>query len=194
MPALKVNEVFYSLQGEGARAGEPSIFIRLTGCDLTCGFCDTEFESGKETSFEELLEEIKTFGCEWIVWTGGEPALQLTQEAIDYFKANGFKQAVETNGAHKLPAGIDWVACSPKVAEHVLAKSFPNGLDELRYIRHFGQKGIPIPAVKAKQYFLSPQFNGNRIDKANLQHCINLCLKNPQWKLSLQTHKLLNIL
>lgn len=75
---LKVNEVFYSLQGEGARAGEASIFVRLSDCDLTCGFCDTEFKSGKELSFEELLAALRLYPCSWIVWTGGEPALQLT--------------------------------------------------------------------------------------------------------------------
>jgi organic radical activating enzyme len=89
---------------------------------------------------------------------------------------------------------MDWVACSPKVAEHVLVKSFPHGVDELRYVRHAGQPDVPQPQVQAKRLFLSPMFAGDRPDPANLKHCINLCLANPQWTLSLQVHKLTKIL
>ena len=193
---MKVTEIFYSLQGEGARAGEPSIFIRLAGCDLTCGFCDTEFESGKELTKEELLAELGKYSqeCFWIVWTGGEPTLQLTDEIVAYFKFQGYKQAVETNGNHPVPAGLDWVAVSPKVAEHVLAKNFPDGVDELRYARHVGQLAVPEPKIKAKQYFLSPIFSGNKLNEDNLRHCVNLCLQNPKWRLSVQLHKLLRLL
>ena len=94
---LVVNEIFYSLQGEGARAGRPSIFIRLSKCNLRCSFCDTEFDSGEEMTLQEMLNEIKKYGCKWIVWTGGEPTLQLTDEMVAFFKHNGFLQAIETN-------------------------------------------------------------------------------------------------
>lgn len=191
---LRVNEVFYSLQGEGARAGEPSIFVRLTGCDLACSFCDTEFESGKVMDVEGLLGYIAKWPCKWIVWTGGEPSLQLTIEIVKFFSNHGYKQAVETNGNNKLPEGLDWVACSPKVAEHVLAKNFPDGVHELRYVRHAGQLDVPNPSIKAQVKFLSPRFNGDRLDQENLQHCIMLCLRNPEWRLSLQTHKLTKVL
>lgn len=191
---MKIAEIFYSLQGEGARAGDPSIFIRLTGCDLACGFCDTEFESGKEMSVGELTSYIARWPCKWIVWTGGEPTLQLTAEIVAWFKAHGYKQAIETNGNNPAPEGIDWIACSPKVAEHVVAKNHPNGVHELRYVRHKGQPGIPKPATKAERLFLSPMFKGDKPDKENLQHCINLCLENPNWSLSVQTHKLTRIL
>jgi 7-carboxy-7-deazaguanine synthase len=206
MKPLKVNEVFYSLQGEGARAGHPSVFVRLTGCDLACGFCDTEFTSGKELTCDELLAEIKQ-ACRratgkddfanwplWIVWTGGEPTLQLTAEHVAEFARLGFKQAIETNGNHPAPPGLDHVCVSPKVAEHVVAKNFPDGVDELRYVRHSGQPGVPVPTVKAKHYFLSPRFDGDRPNPENLRHCIQLCLENPQWHLSCQTHKLHRIL
>ena len=83
---MKVNEIFYTLQGEGARAGTPSIFIRLSDCNLTCNFCDTEFESYTEISLEDIDKEISKYNCDWIVWTGGEPALQLTKEHVHYFK------------------------------------------------------------------------------------------------------------
>lgn len=207
MKTLKVTEVFYSVQGEGARAGEPSVFVRLASCNLACGFCDTEFESGKELTVQELCTEIAraikratgnlpgTLNSNyWIVWTGGEPTLQLTEEHVAWFAKEGLKQAIETNGTNRVPKGIDWVACSPKVAEHVLAKSFPDGVDELRYVRHAGQPGVPQPSIKAKRLFLSPMFNGNLPDKENLKHCIKLCLENPQWSLSLQMHKIINVL
>ena len=209
MKNLTIAECFFSLQGEGARAGESSIFVRLSGCDLACGFCDTEFESGKEMTVSKLHSEMVAAvkravpgGYEtalahkplWVVWTGGEPCLQLTEEHVAYFKNEGFKQAMETNGNHRPPPGLDWVCCSPKVAEHVVAKSFPDGVDELRYVRHAGQPATPKPAVKAKRYFLSPMFKGDRPDPENLTHCIKLCLENPQWSLSVQTHKLFMIL
>ena len=198
MTTLRVSEIFYSLQGEGFRAGHASVFVRLSGCDLACGFCDTEFESGSEMSLEEIAAAIHDAKqgqpCNWIVWTGGEPTLQLTPEAVKFFKERGWKQAIETNGNHHAPAGLDWVACSPKVAEHVLAKHFPDGVDELRYVRHSGQPGIPEPKITAKHYYLSPRFDGDRVNPDNLQHCIKLCLKNPKWHLSVQSHKLTRIL
>lgn len=203
---LKVSEVFYSVQGEGARAGEPSIFVRLSGCDLACGFCDTEFVSGREVELPELDAMMNdavvratgsTIGdceVEWIVWTGGEPTLQLTAEVVAWFKSFGWKQAIETNGNRPVPQNLDWVACSPKVAEHVLAKNFPNGVDELRYVRHAGQPGVPEPSITAKRYFLSPRFDGENPNLENIKHVTKLCLANPKWTLSLQAHKLAMVL
>jgi organic radical activating enzyme len=204
---MKVNEVFYSVQGEGARAGQPSVFVRLTGCNLACGFCDSEFKSGKDMTNEELLiamlhqvpqsarDRFMSGDLEmWIVWTGGEPTEQLKAEHVQWFKDRLWKQAIETNGTLPVPAGLDWVCCSPKVAEHVLKKNFPDGVDELRYVRHSGQPGVPVPSVHAKRLFLSPMFHGNKPDMENVQHCFKLCLENPQWSLSLQTHKLIKVL
>lgn len=182
------------MQGEGARAGEPSIFIRLAGCDLTCGFCDTEFESGREMSNDEILNHLAQWPCKWIVWTGGEPAMQINESVVGFFKAAGYKQAIETNGNHRVPGNLDWVTVSPKVAEHVLAKNFPNGVAELKYVRHNGQMACPQPKITAQFYFISPMFNGNQPDVENIKHCIKLCLKNPLWRLSLQQHKLWKIL
>ena len=191
---MKVNEIFYSIQGEGYRAGHASIFIRLSDCDQTCGFCDTEFESGRELSNEELLVKIQEYPCQWIVWTGGEPTLQLRQTHVEYFKKKGYSQAIETNGNNRAPKGIDWVCVSPKVAEHVVEKNFPDGVDELRYVRHANQLGVPVPKVEAKHLYLSPRFDGNDMNKKNLDRCIQLILENPEWKLSLQSHKLLEVL
>ena len=194
MKHLKVNEWFYSLQGEGRRAGEASIFIRLTGCDLTCGFCDTEFESGKEMSADEICAAISDYPCDWIVWTGGEPTLQLTAAHVSYFKSKGYKQAIETNGNNRAPAGLDWVCVSPKVAEHVVKKNFPDGVSELRYVRHKNQVGAPEPMVDAQHYYISPMFDGNDVNGANIKKAIDVILANPKWKLSLQTHKLTSTL
>jgi organic radical activating enzyme len=192
--SLKVNEIFYSIQGEGARAGEPSIFIRLAGCDLACSFCDTEFESQAVMSLAAISQHISGRPCKWIVWTGGEPMLQINYEIVEFFHAAGYKQAIESNGNHAIPKTIDWRVVSPKVAEHVVKRHNPEGVDELRYVRHSGHMGVPQPAISAQFYYLSPIFNGNTPDVANVRHCMKLAMENPPWRLSLQLHKLLNVL
>jgi len=191
---MNINEIFYSLQGEGARAGEASVFVRLSGCDLACGFCDTEFESGKEMSDDEILKEVLATGAKWVTWTGGEPMLQLKESTVQKFRAAGLMQSIETNGHHRVPFEVDWLVCSPKVAEHVVKKNHPNGVDELRYAWHKNKKSVPKPAVPSKTYFLSPLCDGETVDQENIRHCIQLCLDNPQWRLSIQQHKLWKIL
>lgn len=198
---LNVSEIFYSLQGEGIRAGVPSIFIRLQGCKAKHACyasgvrCDTEFESGKPYPLDEIMEWIDSnaFGCKDIVWTGGEPTDQLTSEILAAFNAQGFYQCIETSGLNPVPNGIDFITLSPKVAEHVLIKNFPDGVDEIKYIRHKGQS-IPEPAIISKYKLLSPHSDGFTINKENVNHCIKLCLQYPQWRLSIQQHKLWNIL
>lgn len=198
---LKVSEIFYSLQGEGARIGTPTIFIRLQGCKaknacFAAGIkCDTEFESGKEMSVQDIIFWIvsNAKGCNEITWTGGEPLDQLTEEIISYFKKNNYYQAIETSGLHPAPNGLDFICVSPKVAEHVIKKNFPKGVSELRYVRHKGQS-IPEPSITADHYWLSPHSDGFTINSENMKHCIDLCIENPKWKLSLQNHKLWNIL
>lgn len=198
---IKVSEIFYSLQGEGARVGTPTIFIRLSGCKaknacFALGIkCDTEFESGKEMSLEEILNWINLNAqmCKEITWTGGEPTDQLTNEIVAHFKEAGYFQAIETSGLNPVPSGIDFICVSPKVAEHVIKKNFPNGVTELRYVRHKGQ-AIPQPSITAEHYWISPHSDGFNINSENLKHCINLCIENGTWKLSLQNHKIWNIL
>lgn len=198
---LKVSEIFYSLQGEGARIGTPTVFIRLQGCKtkFACAAsgikCDTEFESGKEYTIEDIEAWINKNAkqCNEITWTGGEPLDQLTEEIVTYFKGKGFFQAVETSGLQPAPSGLDFICVSPKVAEHIVAKNFPNGVNELRYVRHKGQD-IPQPAIKADHYWLSPHSDGFNINTENLKHCIDLCTQSGTWKLSLQNHKIWNIL
>ena len=191
---MKINEIFYSLQGEGARVGQPTVFIRLTGCDLSCGFCDTEFASGKEITTDELLARVKQYPAKWITWTGGEPMLQLNEGVVSAFRDAGYLQSIETNGGHPVPFDLDWVVVSPKVAEHVVKRNFPDGVDELRYAWHAGKMSVPQPGVDAAHKFLSPVCDGNAINATNLKHCIELCKSNPEWKLSVQQHKIWNIL
>lgn len=198
---LKVSEIFYSLQGEGARAGTATFFIRLQGCKAknacyALGIrCDTEFESGKEMDVERLAEWLtnKNPDCKQITWTGGEPLDQLTEDHISFFKERGYFQAIETSGLHPAPKGLDFICVSPKVAEHVVKKNFPDGVTELRYVRHAGQE-IPTPSITAQHYWISPHSDGFEINTENLKHCINLCLKHPIWKLSVQQHKLWSVL
>ncbi len=197
---LNISEIFYSLQGEGARAGSANIFIRLQGCKakdacFASGIrCDTEFESGKEMSCLDLLDyfAIHYPEAESIIWTGGEPAQQLTSEIILYFKDHHYFQAIETSGLFSVPENLDYVVVSPKVAEHVVAKNFTK-VDELRYVRHAGQF-IPQPSIEAVHYFISPHSDGFEINSVNLKHCIELCKQNPKWKLSVQMHKIWNLL
>ena len=199
--SLNVSEIFYSLQGEGVRTGTATIFIRLQGCSAknacyASGIrCDTEFESGKEMTLKEVIDWCKQNAepCKEITWTGGEPCDQLTEEIIAYFKNKGYYQAIETSGLKPVPKGIDFICVSPKVAEHVVKKNFPDKVDELRYVRHQGQE-IPQPSITANHYWISPHSDGFTINEKNSQHCINLILKNPQWKLSIQNHKIWNVL
>lgn len=202
MKQYRINEVFYSLQGEGARSGEPSVFVRFSGCNMTCavepsetspgGFnCDTEFVSGRSMSAVQLLMEIRDASpdCKWLVLTGGEPLLQLDDDLIQAFKANGYSLALETNGTKPIPEGLDWVCVSPKVAEHAVV---PTEANEVKYVRSHGQ-GIPKPAIKAEHQFISPAFDAREVAGKTLEWCIRLCLDNPSWSLSVQDHNQWNL-
>lgn len=194
---LRINEIFYSLQGEGARAGTPCLFVRFQGCNLRCkreshGFdCDTEFVSGRKWTAEEIVGHLKELApdCRWIVLTGGEPARQLDAELVAYLHDRGYQLAVETNGTIPVPADIDWITVSPKVAEHSIRQRMAN---EVKYVRAYGQ-GIPHTVVSAAHYFISPAFEGGSVDLRTLQWCIDLVKANPRWRLSVQQHKLWRI-
>ncbi|MEA2603398.1 MAG: 7-carboxy-7-deazaguanine synthase [Acidobacteriota bacterium] len=194
MERYRVNEIFYSLQGEGVRAGTPNLFLRFSRCNLECrvethGFdCDTEFESGRWMTLEEIAGELRQLSpaCEWVILTGGEPALQVDAELIDGLHAAGFKLAIETNGSIELLPGIDWITVSPKVAEHAVRQRRAH---EVKYVRGYGQ-GIPKTVVEAEHYLISPAFEGLEVDPRTLAWCIRLCKENPPWSLSVQQHKL----
>lgn len=201
-----VNEIFYSIQGEGIRAGTANIFVRFSGCNLKCrkeeaedspgGFdCDTEFTSGRKMTVDEILEEAdiqigKSILLEksqpvWFILTGGEPGLQIDENFISACKARMVNLAIETNGSVSIPAGIDWITVSPKVAEHAIVQKLAN---EVKYVRNYGQ-GIPKTVVQANHYLISPGFDGSELDPRTLAWCIKLVKQNPKWRLSVQQHK-----
>jgi len=197
MNKLKVVEIFYSIQGEGANTGMPAIFIRLSGCNLNCWFCDTEWHKYIEMSIPDILNNIQQYPCKNIIWTGGEPTLQLTDEILSHFE--GYYHCIETNGTHPVPSRIDYISCSPKVSPATLKRNFLF-IDELRFPLNKNEK---LPAIeelpRAKNYYISPLFLGTDkerkdLNQENIDYCIDYILHNPGWKLSIQLHKLLNIL
>lgn len=197
--SMIINEIFYSLQGEGVNVGRPAIFIRLSRCNLRCSFCDTDFDSGEEMSPEQIASAIEDYPGRLIIWTGGEPTLQLTSEVVAYFKTLGYEQAIETNGTRRPPLGLDYITCSPKPeALHRLHESFPEGVSEFRFpIGRDGALPPPIDTLPpAKAYIVSPIFVGDdamQMDRDALSRCIAFCLEHPAWRLSLQIHKLIDI-
>ncbi|MDR3326714.1 MAG: 7-carboxy-7-deazaguanine synthase QueE [Prevotellaceae bacterium] len=191
---MRVVEIFYSLQGEGANTGKPAVFVRLAGCNLDCSYCDTDWKSGKEMSVEEILLEIKKYPSKMVIWTGGEPTLQLTDEWLSHFSE--FYNCIETNGTNSVPSGIDYISCSPKVSVEVLRKNFSK-VNEFRFPV---KKGYILPDIndlpRADNYFLSPIFEGNDLlqnkkNAENLEFCVNFIKENPTWILSFQSHKFL---
>lgn len=190
---MRINEIFYSLQGEGHWTGTPAIFIRFSGCNLKCAFCDTDHESGQNYSTDELLEKLAKFTAKRVILTGGEPGLQVTDELITELHRSDYLVHIETNGTVALPEGIDWVTCSPKVIP-----PRPGKIDELKVVAGEGavsyddlEKYSEIPAG---EYYLQPCDTGNKeINAQNLSKCVDYILGHPEWRLSLQTHKIINI-
>jgi organic radical activating enzyme len=191
-----IKECFYSLQGEGVRAGCPSIFLRFSGCNLKCrkethGFdCDTEHQGGEALTVEEIVRLIDTASprCQWVVLTGGEPALFMDAPLVAAIEQQHHYVAVETNGTLPLRCVVDWIAVSPKRG----AKLVLQHADEVRVVVSAGD---PLPQVDilTEHRLLSPAFVGDTLPPENLEHCINLCLENPQWRLSVQLHKMIGV-
>lgn len=203
MKDLKVVEIFESIQGEGARAGELSIFIRLADCNLNCWFCDTDWSKGTMMSIEDIRAITDSMTARWIVWTGGEPTLQLTDEIVKdfYFKGKGYDQAIETNGTNPVSKWIDYITCSPKVEVSIqtLFDNFPEGVDEFRYPVEVGSHLPDIDELPTSvHHFVSPIFIGDKkkrmqINKFNVHACLQAIKKDPRWKLSLQMHKIIDV-
>ena len=193
-----VNEIFYSLQGEGRKAGTPMVFVRFSDCNLRCsianaGFdCDTEFMSGREMSAREILSECEALNPHkgWILFTGGEPGLQLDDALIEAVQEAGWLIAIESNGTVDLPAGIDWICVSPKSAEHTIRQRKAH---EVKYVRRAGM-AIPQTSVTAEHYLISPAFQPDgAVSPSDLEWCVKLVKENPSWSLAVQYHKFLNI-
>jgi 7-carboxy-7-deazaguanine synthase (Cx14CxxC type) len=226
----KVKEMFYSLQGEGARSGRAAVFCRFSKCNLwngreesrdtaVCQFCDTDIvgtdgqNGGEFVSAEQLANAIEALWQQnqaspvfhpqkqirvipYIIFTGGEPLLQLNRSLIDEMHRRGFEIAIESNGTLPLPEGIDWVTLSPKADADVVVER----CDELKLV--YPQALAPPERFEnfpADYYFLSPMADPmiragrDNTKRENTQLALEYCLQHPQWRLSLQMHKLLGI-
>ena len=190
---MKVNEIFYSLQGEGHFTGTPAVFVRLSGCNLRCGFCDTDHAGGVEMTEEQIVAQASGHAARHVVITGGEPSLQLTGTLVDLLHQAGFFVQVETNGTRELPPAVDWVTCSPKDAPLACSR-----VDELKLL-YQGPESAAVAdhlhsTVQARHYCLQPcDWGCAERNAAVLAGCIGYIKAHPWWRLSLQTHKLLGI-
>lgn len=199
---MKVNEIFYSLQGEGRHSGTAAIFIRFYHCNLRCEFCDTDFSQGKEMVEQDILEEIKRVGgdCHFIVLTGGEPTIQVTEQLLDLLHQNGYYIAIETNGAYRnaQELSVDFITISPKdyYVKQAVIKTFKANevkvvMDDKIPESYFSDITVKI---KAEYYYIQPCDTGDyKRNKAVIERCIAYIKANPLWKLSLQTQKILSI-
>ncbi len=206
-----VKEIFYTLQGEGAHTGRPAVFCRFSGCNLwtgreqdrataVCKFCDTDFVGtdgelgGKYSNAVSLAQRIDSLwptrygASKFVVFTGGEPLLQLDEVLIDSLHKCGFEIAIETNGTLPVPMGVDWVCVSPKVGAELVVKMG----NELKVVIPQENQSIEnYESLQFDHFYLQP------MDGPNIEHntrlAIALCKEHPQWRLSLQTHKLLQI-
>ena len=186
--SYRVNELFYSLQGEGRWTGTPMVFVRFSGCNLACPFCDTDFSAAREMTLGEILAEVRALGgeCRRLLVTGGEPALQIDPAFIEAFHAAGYTIHIETNGTLPLPAGIDWVTLSPKEDWQPHGTVVLSRADELKLV-YTGQDVERWLTFPAEHHFLQP------CSGQNTEEVVRYVLDHPRWSLSLQTHKLLDI-
>ncbi|TNE36389.1 MAG: 7-carboxy-7-deazaguanine synthase [Alphaproteobacteria bacterium] len=206
-----VKECFYTLQGEGAQAGRPAVFLRFAGCNLwsglerdrasaICPFCDTDFVGvdgeggGKFKEAHALARHVQSIwpqgvvGKPYVVCTGGEPLMQLDKPLIDELHRAGFEIAVETNGTLLAPEGIDWICVSPKAGAEWVQRSG----NELKLV--FPQEGLDPTSLEGgafDHWFLQPLDNESQAE--NTRAAAGFCLEHPKWKLSLQIHKLIGL-
>lgn len=203
-----VKEIFYTLQGEGAQAGRAAVFCRFSGCNLwsgreqdreraVCRFCDTDFVGADAGRFDSAALLADRVARDWpqgvsgrplVVFTGGEPLLQLDAALCAAMHERGFDIAVETNGTQPLPVGVDWVCVSPKAgADLVLTQG-----DELKLV--YPQTDLDpsqVAGLRFSHYFLQPMDGPDQA--ANILATMDYCLKNPQWRLGLQMHKVVGL-
>lgn len=187
----RVNEIFYSLQGEGCHTGVPAIFLRFSGCNLRCDFCDTQHQRFSNMTAAEILKAVSAAPARTLIVTGGEPTLQLDAELTDILHEAGFTIHLETNGTQQLKKGvqIDWITCSPKQGGEICIQR----IDELKVL-FWGQDVSPFTEIPAREYRLQPLDTGNENKNKEIQkQTIDYILNHPVWKLSLQTHKILNV-
>jgi organic radical activating enzyme len=194
----RVNDIFYSLQGEGHNTGRAAVFIRFAGCNLRCSFCDTEFDTYREMTAEEIVASISTYSARFTVLTGGEPTLQVDEAFVDLLHQHGFEVAMESNGTRAAPNNLDWLTVSPKISgEKWKVESGWRLPDEVKVV--FDEDTVPetyLPSPSTLRLspilYLQPCDTGNAERNAIIiNRCIDYIKEHPQWRLSLQTHKLI---
>ena len=206
-----IKEIFYTLQGEGAHAGRPAVFCRFSGCNLwtgresdranaVCKFCDTDFVGtdgelgGKYADSRKLAETIDSqwpstyTASKYVVFTGGEPLLQLDAALIGSMHERGFEIAIETNGTLPVPTGVDWICVSPKTGSELVVVQ---GNELKVVIPQMNQSLAAYEGLSFDHFYVQPM-DGPDLEK-HTRLAIETCRRNPKWKLSLQTHKLLHI-
>ena len=193
----KINEIFYSLQGEGYHSGTPAVFVRFSGCNLRCAFCDTKHQEGQMMSLQEIVDEVNKYPlAPLLVLTGGEPSLFIDEAFVAELKQRTNKTiAIETNGTRPLLNNLDWVTLSPKSAFEGgdLEPCVITYCDELKVVC-LGQDLSQYDGIEAKHLFLQPCFCEDEVQrKANMKACVEAVMQNPGWRLSLQIHRILNI-
>ncbi len=204
----RINDIFYSLQGEGYNTGRAAVFIRFAGCNLRCSFCDTEFDTYREMTDEEIITAIKDYPARFVVLTGGEPTLQVDEAFVDLLHQHGFEVAMESNGTRPAPKNLDWLTVSPKLCRGERREERGERLpDELKVIfdedttpESFLPPLIPelcsptrsLSSLLSPLLYLQPCDTGDAERNATIiNKCIDYIKEHPQWRLSLQTHKLI---
>lgn len=184
------------MQGEGYNTGVASVFIRFSGCNLRCAFCDTEHERHTMMPLPAIVDAVMRFpAAPLIVLTGGEPSLYVDEALLQALHLTGKAIAIETNGTRPLPPGIDWVTLSPKFGFYG-GDSLPcvvNRCNELKVV-YMGQDLSQYDFIAAEHRFLQPCYVEDLHQcQLNTQKCVDAVLANPMWRLSLQTHRFLGI-
>ena len=178
----KINEIFYSLQGEGYHTGTPAVFVRFSGCNLKCSFCDTQHEEGTLMTDDEIIAEVSKYPAATVILTGGEPSHWIDDALVHRLHEAGQYVCIETNGTRPLPASIDWVTCSPKQG----ARLAITRMDEVKVV-YEGQDISIYERLSAEHFFLQP------CSCYNTALTVDCVMRHPKWRLSLQTHKLIDI-
>lgn len=213
MKSYRVNHIFYSLQGEGRNTGRAAVFVRFAGCNLRCPFCDTEFDSFRTMTGEEIVQAVdaqivadgcKPGSCQLVVLTGGEPTLQVDEAFVDLLHHAGYEVAMESNGTRPGPRNLDWLTVSPKLKEAKPVTDmyqWARQPDELKFVFEedtdpeslLAQIKTMITRVEPWLYLQPCDTGDSKRNAAIMRRCVDYIKNHPRWRLSLQTHKLIGI-
>ena len=191
---MKVNEIFYSIQGEGAHTGTPAVFVRFSGCNLRCSFCDTEHQKGMPMTEQEIINAVLQYPARLVVFTGGEPTLQLSKNIVDALHDANRIVAIETNGTRPIHAKVDWITLSPKFEFTYDAELALLTCNELKVVWTGTNDLSRYNNIVADRYYLQPCDTGDAVANAEIINSLVKYIKqNPKWQISLQTQKILKV-